>query len=81
MPNTLSLFERLKERHLFRYGALYLGAAWLVFQLAISLEEALDLPEWVDRLTLPTLVSGFPVAIVLACLLGIGVAHGWKYHR
>ena len=46
--------------------ALYLGAAWVLLQVANTLEEALELPGWFDRTVSLVLIAGFPVAVVVA---------------
>lgn len=63
MPKIL---QQLWERKVFQIGAVYLGAAWLLLQVAIAIEATLELPNWLDQATLALLVIGFPVSLILA---------------
>jgi len=58
--------QQLWNRKVFQFGALYLGAAWLLLQLGVVLEQTLELPNWVDQAVLTFLVLGFPLALILA---------------
>ncbi len=61
---------RLKMEHargrFARVVVIYLGVSWLLIQVANTLEDALELPGWVDWAVTVGLVIGFPVAIVYA---------------
>ncbi|MGB0921767.1 MAG: hypothetical protein ACPG1C_10675 [Alphaproteobacteria bacterium] len=59
-------FKQLWARKVVQFGAIYLGAAWVLFQVAIAVESTLELPGWVDQVTLVALGLGFPVALILA---------------
>ena len=64
-----SVAENIKQlwhRRVVQYGAIYLGVAWLLLQVAIAIENTLDLPDWVDRMTLVVLLLGFPPVLLLA---------------
>ena len=63
MPNFIQQFW---ERKVVQFGVLYLGAAWLLLQVAIALESTLELPNWLDQATLVLLAIGFPLALILA---------------
>lgn len=63
MPDFL---KQLWQRKVVQFGALYLGAAWVLLQVAALLEGTLELPNWVDQVTLVALGLGFPVALILA---------------
>ena len=41
------LLERLKRARIVQVLAVYLGASWVVLQIADVLTEALSLPDWV----------------------------------
>lgn len=60
------LIEQLWNRKVIQFGVLYLGVAWLLLQLAVVLEQTLELPNWVDQAALAFLVLGFPLALILA---------------
>ncbi len=49
-----------------RFGGLYLGASWVLLQLAMALEDIMKLPDWVDQTTLALVVVGFPLVFLLA---------------
>lgn len=58
--------KRLWKRRVFQFGALYLGAAWLLLQVAVVIEQTLELPNWIDQVVLALLIIGFPLALILA---------------
>jgi len=60
------LIAELKRRHVFRVGIAYAVIAWLLVQVAVSVEGPLRLPEWTDTLVIVILAIGFPVALLLA---------------
>lgn len=59
-------FRTLWHRNVIQFGAIYLGVSWLLLQVAMALEEALKLPDYVDQLTLVFLTIGFPLVLILA---------------
>ncbi len=63
MPDFL---KQLWQRKVVQFGAVYLGAAWVLLQVAALLEGTLELPNWVDQVTLVALGLGFPIALILA---------------
>lgn len=58
--------KQLWARKVVQFGAVYLGAAWVLLQVAALLEGTLELPNWVDQVTLVALGLGFPIALILA---------------
>ena len=44
-----SLFAELRRRNVFRAGAFYLAAAWLLVQIATQVFPFYDLPSWAVR--------------------------------
>ncbi|HEY2396554.1 MAG TPA: tetratricopeptide repeat protein [Rudaea sp.] len=62
----MSLIAELKRRKVFKVGAAYLVAAWLVVQAASIGFPAFDAPPWVLRVFILVALLGFPVALVLA---------------
>ena len=58
--------KQLWQRRVVQFGVLYLGAAWLILQVAIAIESTLQLPNWIDQSTLVLLALGFPLALILA---------------
>ena len=47
-------------------GIAYVVVSWLLIQLAGTLEPALLLPDWVDRVVTVFLLVGFPVVLIFA---------------
>src|SRR5687767_5888913 len=61
-----SLFAELKRRRVFRAGAAYLVAAWLLVQVASVALPAFDAPPWAMRVSILVALLGFPFSVVLA---------------
>lgn len=59
-------FQQLWKRKVVQFGVLYLGAAWLLFQVAIAIESTMSLPDWLDQSVLVLLLLGFPLALIMA---------------
>jgi TolB-like protein/tetratricopeptide (TPR) repeat protein len=64
----MSLWGELRRRNVFRVGAAYLVAAWLVVQVASIVLPSFDVPPWVMRAIIFVSALGLPVALVLAWL-------------
>ena len=62
----MTLLAELKRRKVFKVGAAYLVAGWLLIQVAATVAPQLSLPEWAPRLITFVILLGFPVAILLA---------------
>jgi len=62
----ISIFEELRRRNVVRVGIAYAVVSWLLIQLAATLEPALLLPDWVDRVVTVFLLMGFPVVLLFA---------------
>ncbi len=62
---------------MFRTGAAYLVAAWLLVQIAEILLGAFGATDWLLRAFVIVLATGFPVAVVLAWIYEI-TSHGVK---
>lgn len=63
---TPSPFQELRRRKVFRVGAVYLAAAFVLLQVAELLAQGLLLPESFMPLVTALLILGFPVALILA---------------
>ncbi|MEJ2159098.1 MAG: tetratricopeptide repeat protein [Chromatiales bacterium] len=61
-----SFLTELKRRNVFRVGALYLVAGWLILQVADVLAGLLGLPDWTLRFVAFLLMLGFPLALVFS---------------
>ncbi len=66
MPRTL--FSELKRRNVWRAGALYAAAAWLLVQIATQVFPVFDVPNAVLRGIVIATILGFPFWIALAWL-------------
>jgi TolB-like protein len=62
----LSLWAELRRRKVIRVAVAYLVVAWLLVQIAATIEPALDLPSWFDTFVIVVTAIGFPIAVVLA---------------
>lgn len=62
----MSFFTELKRRNVFRVGAAYLVATWLLLQIVDVVGPILGLPDMVARYLLFLLVVGFIPAVVIA---------------
>ena len=62
----MSIFEELKRRNVFRVGAAYAVAAWVLLQVLDVVGEILELPQWGGKLILAVLAIGFVPALIFA---------------
>ena len=62
----IEFFKELQRRKVWLFGGIYLGMAWVLFELAMALESTLALPDWVDQVVLVMLCLGFPVVLLLS---------------
>ncbi len=68
MPDSpdSSFFTELKRRNVFRVGAAYLVAAWVIAQAADLILDNIDSPVWVMQSLLIVLGIGFILALIFA---------------
>ncbi len=59
-------FHELRRRNIFRVAGVYGVIAWLLVQVAATLESAVGLPTWFDGFVVAILLIGFPIAMILA---------------
>lgn len=69
-------FCELRRRKVYRSAAGYLVASWVLVQVTATLVPALELPQWMVRAVIVTVLAGFPLALVLAWAFDIG-PHGF----
>jgi len=62
----MSFLGELKRRKVIRVAAVYAVVAWLVVQIAATVEEPLNLPGWVDTLVILLFLAAFPIAVIIA---------------
>lgn len=61
-----NLIAELRRRHVLRVAGGYAVVGWVLAQVSVTLETALELPNWFDTVIVSTLLIGFPVALLLA---------------
>ena len=62
----VNFFSELRRRKVWLFSGMYLAIAWVLFEVAIALEDTLSLPDWVDQVALVLLMLGFPITLFLA---------------
>ncbi len=65
MIATMSFFQELKRRNVFRVGAAYAVAAWLVLQVTDVVVPILELPDSVSKAVLLFMAVGFVISVAL----------------
>ena len=63
---SMSLFDELKRRNVFKVAVAYTIVGWLIMQAGEVMGPALHLPEWVDSVLAFFLILGFPLAMLFA---------------
>ena len=63
---SVTFFEELKRRKVYRVAIVYAVAAGGIIQLASAVFPAWELPNWALRLVVVMLLLGFPIALILA---------------
>src|SRR6266403_5195070 len=59
-------FQELRRRKVYRVAAAYGVVAWLIIQVAATIFPAWALPGWSLRLVIVLVLTGFPIALILA---------------
>ena len=62
----MSVLDELKRRNVFRVGAAYAVAAWVLLQILDVVGEILELPAWGGKLILAIIMVGFFVTLFIA---------------
>jgi hypothetical protein len=73
--NPKNFFAELQRRHVYKVGAAYAVAGWLVVQIVTRVFPIFEISALAQRIIVLVIVAGFPVALVLAWLFDI-TAHG-----
>lgn len=60
------LFDELKRRNVFRVGAAYAVAGWLIVQIVETVQAPLGLPGWTVAFFIVLIGAGLPVALIFA---------------
>jgi TolB-like protein/tetratricopeptide (TPR) repeat protein len=58
-----TFLSELQRRKVLRVATGYVVAGWVILQVALSLQEAMNLPPWFSSVIMATLLTGFPVAV------------------
>ena len=61
-----SFFAELKRRNVYKVGAMYAVAGWLLVQVVTQVFPIFDVSALVQRIIVLAIVAGFPVALVLS---------------
>src|SRR5438128_7769744 len=63
-PKTF--FGELKRRNVYKVAIAYAVVAWLLIQVATQVFPFFEIPNWIVRLVVLTVVLGFPIALIIA---------------
>src|SRR4029077_6528455 len=61
-----NFFAELKRRNVYKVAVAYAVVAWLLMQVASQIFPFFEIPNWVVRLVVVSLIIGFPVALIIA---------------
>ena len=64
--NARIFFVELKQRNVYKVAIAYAVVAWLLMQVASQIFPFFEIPNWAVRLVVLLLITGFPVALILA---------------
>ena len=62
----MSLWEEVKRRKVVRVAVAYSIVAWLLVEIAVTVEAPLNLPSRMDTFVIVLVVVGFPLALILS---------------
>jgi adenylate cyclase len=72
MANRFKQFiAELRRRRVFKSALIYVIAAWVVVQVAVTIAPLLTLPVWVPQLVLVLAALGFPLFIIIAWIYDV----------
>jgi len=66
-----SFFLELQRRHVYKVGAMYAVAGWLLVQVATQVLPVFDVSALAQRIIVLLIVAGFPLTLVLAWVFDI----------
>jgi TolB-like protein/tetratricopeptide (TPR) repeat protein len=69
VEKIIEFFKRLAGRSEVQFCTVYLGFAWLMLDLSVVLEDALDLPNWTSQMSFYALSAGLPAALFAGWLV------------
>ncbi|HXI86314.1 MAG TPA: hypothetical protein VNH64_02565, partial [Parvularculaceae bacterium] len=62
----MKFIDELKRRNVFRVAGVYAVVGWVLIQVVVAIKAPLHLPDWTDTFFVVLVLTGFPVALVLA---------------
>jgi len=62
----MSFWEEAKRRKVVRVAVAYSVVAWLLVEIAVTVEGPLGLPDWLDTFVIILVLVGFPLALILS---------------
>ena len=71
MSGKPSFFAELQRRHVYKVGAMYCVAGWLLVQIVTQVLPVFDVSALGQRILVLIVVAGFPAALVLAWLFDL----------
>src|SRR3954453_19692677 len=69
--NPRNMFAELKRRHVYKVGAAYAVAGWLVVQIVTQVFPIFEVSALAQRIIVLVVVAGFPITLVLSWLFDI----------
>ena len=75
MSDKPSFFAELQRRHVYKIGAAYVVAGWLVVQVVTQVFPIFNVSALVQRIIVLVIIAGFPVTLVLTWLFDL-TSHG-----
>ena len=64
--NPKNFFAELKRRNVYKVAVAYAIVGWLLVQIATQVFPFLEIPNWIVRLVIVLVATGFPIALVIA---------------
>src|ERR1700731_2626029 len=64
--NPHNFFSELKRRNVYKVAVAYAVLGWLLVQIATQVFPFFEIPNWGVRLIVLAIVTGFPVALLIA---------------
>src|ERR1039457_5761467 len=71
MRDKPSFFAELQRRHVYKVGAAYAVAGWLLVQVVTQVFPIFEVSTLVQRIIVLAIVAGFPLALILSWLFDI----------
>ena len=66
MSEKPSFFAELKRRNVYKVAVAYVVVGWLLVQVTTQVFPFFEIPNWIVRLIILTIIVGFPIALVVA---------------